>query len=171
MICFSIIVVLLLVGMLFKPWNTPDYLWAWLGAAACIVTGSVSPAGAVSAVVESFEVIAFLIGMMMLSEIAADAGVFAWLADRAATLGRGRPALLFGVVYGGGTIVTMLLSNDATAVVMTPAVIAIARRADVDPIPLVLACAFISNAASFILPVANPANLVLYASHPPILTI
>jgi arsenical pump membrane protein len=60
-----------------------------------------------------------------------------------------------------------LLSNDATAVVLTPAVLAVVRKAKIDPKPHLLACAFIANAGSFILPISNPANLVIFAKHMP----
>jgi arsenical pump membrane protein len=64
-----------------------------------------------------------------------------------------------------------LLSNDATAVVLTPAVAAAMRAAKVvRPLPYLLICAFIANAASFLLPISNPANLVIYGtSLPPLL--
>jgi arsenical pump membrane protein len=78
---------------------------------------------------------------------------------------------LFGLVYLVGTVVTVFLSNDACAVVLTPAVYAAAKAAEVDdPLPYLFVCAFIANAASFVLPISNPANLVVYASHMPPLT-
>jgi hypothetical protein len=52
-------------------------------------------------------------------------------------------------------------------VVLTPAVYAVARQAEVKPLPLLFACALVANAASFVLPISNPANLVLYASELP----
>src|SRR5258708_11910501 len=65
-------------------------------------------------------------------------------------------------------MVTVFLSNDATAVVLTPAVAAAMRAAKVEkPLPYLLICAFIANAASFVLPISNPANLVIYGSHMP----
>ena len=66
---------------------------------------------------------------------------------------------------------TVFLSNDATAVVLTPAVAAVTKAADAkDPLPYLFICAFIANAASFVLPISNPANLVIYGSHmPPLL--
>jgi arsenical pump membrane protein len=63
--------------------------------------------------------------------------------------------------------VTAFLSNDAAAVVLTPAVFAAARKAKADPLPYLFICAFIANAASFVLPISNPANLVLYGDHVP----
>ena len=82
---------------------------------------------------------------------------------------RGSPTRLFLLVYLAGTVVTIFLSNDATAVVLTPAVLAAAKKADTNPLPLLFVCAFIANAASFVLPISNPANLVLYGNHMPAL--
>ncbi len=57
---------------------------------------------------------------------------------------------------------TALLSNDTTAIVLTPAIFAALARTNVDPLPYLYACAFVANAASFLLPISNPANLVLF---------
>src|SRR6185437_4724374 len=74
------------------------------------------------------------------------------------------------LVYAVGILVTVFLSNDATAVVLTPAVYAAVKRARVDSRPYLFACAFIANAASFVLPISNPANLVVYGKTlPPLL--
>jgi len=59
------------------------------------------------------------------------------------------------------------MSNDATAVVLTPAVLTMVKRANARPLPYLFACAFIANAASFVLPISNPANLVVFHSYMP----
>jgi arsenical pump membrane protein len=61
------------------------------------------------------------------------------------------------LVYLVGTAVTVFLSNDATAVVLTPAVYAAVKKAGTKALPYLLICAFIANAASFVLPISNPA--------------
>jgi arsenical pump membrane protein len=61
----------------------------------------------------------------------------------------------------------VFLSNDAAAVVLTPAVYAATRTAGAKPLPYLLICAFIANAASFVLPISNPANLVVFGQHMP----
>jgi len=66
-------------------------------------------------------------------------------------------------------MVTALLSNDTTAVMLTPAVLATARAVRVPPLASLYACAFVANAASFILPISNPANLVVFDGHLPTL--
>jgi arsenical pump membrane protein len=82
-------------------------------------------------------------------------------------LARGSPARLFLLVYAIGTVVTVFMSNDATAVVLTPAVYAAAKKAGAKPLPYLFACALVASAASFVLPISNPANLVVFGSHPP----
>jgi arsenical pump membrane protein len=109
----------------------------------------------------------FLTGMMILAELAREEKVFDWVADVAAQHARNSPRRLFVLIYLVGTLVTAFLSNDATAVVLTPAVLAVVRRAKVNPKPYLLACAFIANAASFVFPISNPANLVVFGQHMP----
>jgi arsenical pump membrane protein len=107
--------------------------------------------------------------MMVLAELARREGFFDWVAVIAVELAKGSQKRLFAIVYGVGTIVTIFLSNDATAVVLTPAVCAALKRARAEPLPYLFTCAFIANAASFVLPISNPANLVVYGSKMPAL--
>jgi arsenical pump membrane protein len=100
--------------------------------------------------------------MMLLSELAREHGVFGWLSSAALRHARSSRTRLFTLVYGIGTLVTIFMSNDATAVVLTPAILAAVRKAKVPPLPYLFACALIANAASFVLPISNPANLVVF---------
>lgn len=154
-------------GMLLRPWRLPQWAWPLLGAGVLLISHALAPADALQAFTASVDVLAFLAGMMLLAEIADEAGVFAWIADRAVRLAHGSNIRLWVLMYCAGIVVTMFLSNDATAVVLTRAVAAVTKRAKVDPWPHVLGCAFVANAASFLLPVANPANLVVYGSRVP----
>ncbi|HUA58150.1 MAG TPA: SLC13 family permease [Verrucomicrobiae bacterium] len=158
-------------GIFFRPRQWPEAVWACAGAVLLIALRLVSVGAAMAAIGEGRDVYLFLAGMMMLAELARRAGVFDWLAAIAAAHARHSRARLFLLVYVVGTVVTVLLSNDATAVVLTPAVYAAVKRARATPLPYLLICAFIANAASFVLPISNPANLVVYgAALPPLLT-
>jgi arsenical pump membrane protein len=97
--------------------------------------------------------------------------LFDWLAAKAARSARGSATRLFTLVFAVGTVVTVFLSNDATAVVLTPAVAAVMKAVNArEPLPYLFSCAFVANAASFVLPISNPANLVIYGAHmPPLL--
>ncbi|MGB7132398.1 MAG: SLC13 family permease, partial [Candidatus Sulfotelmatobacter sp.] len=103
-----------------------------------------------------------LIGMMLLSELAREHGVFDWLSSLAMRAAGGSCSRLFALVYVVGTVVTVFMSNDATAVVLTPAILTAVRKAKVQPLPYLFVCAFVANAASFLLPISNPANLVVF---------
>ena len=158
-------------GVIIRPLNVPEAVWAVAGAVALVCLGLLPVGAAVDGVGKGVDVYLFLTGMMLLAELARKEGLFDWLAARAASMARGSATRLFGLVYIVGIVVTVFLSNDATAVVLTPAVAAVARAANVErPLPYLLTCAFIANAASFVLPISNPANLVIYADHmPPLL--
>jgi Na+/H+ antiporter NhaD/arsenite permease-like protein len=53
------------------------------------------------------------------------------------------------------------------AIVLTPAVYAATRAAGATPLPYLFVCAFIANAVSFVLPISNPANLVIFGAQMP----
>ncbi len=165
------IVALATAGVIVRPWRLPEAFWACLGAVLLVAFGLLSWRQALTGVLKGTDVYLFLTGMMLLAELAREQGLFDWLAAKAARAARGSPTRLFALVFGVGTLVTAFLSNDATAVVLTPAVAAVMRAADAkQPLPYLLTCAFIANAASFVLPISNPANLVVYGSQmPPLL--
>jgi arsenical pump membrane protein len=165
------IAALAIVGVIVRPWKLPEALWAVLAAAALLLCGLIPPADAGKAVLKGVDVYLFLIGMMVLAELARHEGLFDWLAAFAIKHSRGSPTKLFVLVYVVGTVVTILLSNDATAVVLTPAVYVAAKRAKAKPLPYLFICAFIANAASFVLPISNPANLVVYGTRMPSLEV
>jgi arsenical pump membrane protein len=156
-----------LLGVILRPFRWPEAIWAVGGAVLLLLLGLLPVTGALHAVAKGGDVYLFLIGMMVLSETAREQGVFAWLAATAARRANGSTQRLFLLVYATGIVTTTFLSNDATAVVLTPAVYAAANKARADPIPLLFACALIANAASFVLPISNPANLVLYGGKMP----
>jgi arsenical pump membrane protein len=158
-------------GVILRPFAWPEFIWAITGAVLLIALGLLPAADALAGLAKGTDVYLFLIGMMLLAELARQEGLFDWLAAKAAGMAAGSATRLFTLVFAVGTIVTVFLSNDATAVVLTPAVAAVAKAAKAkQPLPYLFICAFIANAASFVLPISNPANLVIYGSHmPPLL--
>ncbi len=148
--------------VLIRPRRLPEALWAVLGAGLLVICRLVPPRDAFHAIAKGTDVYLFLAGMMIMSELARREGVFDWLAIHAVKAARGSERRLFILVYGVGIAVTIFLSNDATAVVLTPAVQVAVKAAEAEPLPFLFVCAFIANAASFVLPISNPANLVVY---------
>jgi arsenical pump membrane protein len=108
--------------------------------------------------------------MMALAAYAQLAGIFDWIAVRAVRIAGTSRLRLFALVYVAGIVTTAFLSNDATIVALTPAVISVLRRYDAPPLGYVIACALVANAASFVLPISNPSNLLVFAGRMPSLT-
>jgi len=158
-------------GVIVRPWRLPEFIWAVAGAALLVVLQLLPWRAALDAAGKGLDVYFFLVGMMLLAEVARQEGLFDWLAALAVRHAKGSAKRLFLIIYGVGTLVTVFLSNDATAVVLTPAVYAATRAAKVEPLPYLLVCAFIANAASFVLPISNPANLVVFGAQMPPLTV
>ena len=156
-------------GVIVRPFKWPEAVWAVSGAVLLVVLGLLPIGRALEAVGKGVDVYLFLVGMMLLSEIARREGLFDWVAAIAVNQARRSPHRLFLLIYGVGVVVTTFLSNDAAAVVLTPAVYAATRKAGVKPLPYLFICAFIANAASFVLPISNPANIVLYGDRTPAL--
>src|SRR5205807_10659721 len=83
-----------------------------------------------------------------------------------ARLAHGRPTRLLAGVFVAASLTTAVLSLDTTVVLLTPVVLATARRAGVSPRPSLYATAHLSNSASLLLPVSNLTNLLALAVLP-----
>jgi arsenical pump membrane protein len=92
----------------------PEAIWAVIGALALVV--ALLPwTSALQAIGKGTDVYLFLIGMMLLAELARREGLFDWLAALAARQARGSPRCLFGLVYAVGTVVTVFLRSRCSA--------------------------------------------------------
>jgi len=159
-----VIVAVSILLMLVRPKNIPEVYWVGAGALLLIALRLIPLSLAGKAIGGGLDVYLFLAGMMLLSELAREHGVFEWLSSAAMQHAEGSGSRLFFLVYLAGTLVTACMSNDATAVVLTPAVLSVVRRSKANPLPHLFACAMVANAASFVLPISNPANLVVFHS-------
>ena len=162
-----VIIALATAGVVVRPFRLPEAIWAVAGAAALVLLRLLPWSDAVNGMRKGVDVYLFLLGMMLIAELARREGLFDFLAAYAVEHARGSPQRLFLLIYAVGILVTVLLSNDATAIVLTPAVYAATRAAGATPLPYLFVCAFIANAASFALPISNPANLVVFGARMP----
>src|SRR6185312_4257204 len=161
------IIILATAGVIIRPYRLPEAVWAVAGAIALVLLRLLPLSEALAGIAKGLDVYFFLVGMMLTAELARREGLFDYLAAFAVEHARGSPQRLFLLVYLVGTLVTVLLSNDATVIVLTPAVYAATRAAGAEPLPYMFVCAFIANAASFVLPISNPANLVVFGARMP----
>jgi arsenical pump membrane protein len=137
-------------------------VWAVAGVAGLltIVTGllPLDDAGDVTARVGP--ILGFLVAVTVLAELADRAEVFDVAADRVARIGRGSVPRLFLLICALGTVTTIFLSLDTTAVLLTPVVLALAFRLELPPLPFAMTAVWLANTASLLLPVSNLTNLL-----------
>jgi arsenical pump membrane protein len=105
-------------------------------------------------------ILLFVVAVTVVTELAAEAGVFSVLAQQTARWGRGRAWLLWVLVALVATLSTIFLSLDTTAVLLTPVVIVLARHVGLSPLPFALTTVWLANTASLLLPVSNLTNLL-----------
>jgi arsenical pump membrane protein len=153
-----------IVLVLLKPKRWHEALWTCLGAGVVLALGFVGPGEAVSAVFAGGDALIFLLALLLLTALVEQSGFFEWAAVRSAQLANGNGHALFLNVFILGALITIVLSLDTTAVILTPIVLAFVQRLKLPARPFVFACAFVANTASLLLPISNLTNL-LYVGH------
>lgn len=114
---------------------------------------------ALTVVEELAPTLAFLAALLVLAEGCRREGLFA---AAGAWLGRARSGRLQGRVFVLACAVTVVLSLDATVLLLTPVVLAAARRARAETDRPLLATVHLANSASLLLPISNLTNLLAF---------
>ena len=188
----DVVVVLALAAMLAVAFGHPrgrvEAATGVVCAGAAMATGLLTWAEARTAVDQLAPVVAFLVTILVVSDVCARAGVFRAAAQRVGRWSAGRATRLFTGIFLLAALVTVTLSLDATVVLLTPVVLAAGlthaatRGADhtastdpetdpgtalaTDPAPAgadepgTWACLRMANSASLLLPVSNLTNLL-----------
>ncbi|RNE66719.1 SLC13 family permease [Cryobacterium tepidiphilum] len=125
-----------------------------------ILSGVLTPGAAAALGERVWPILAFVVAITVVTELASEAGLFRVLAEQAARWGRGRAWLLWLLVVVLAVLSTVFLSLDTTAVLLTPVVIVLARHVGLSPLPFALTTVWLANTASLLLPVSNLTNLL-----------
>ncbi|WLQ45263.1 ArsB/NhaD family transporter [Streptomyces laculatispora] len=164
----EIVSVTLLLGVLAfavaRPRGLPEATVAVPAAVLVTVAGAVSWPEARSQVSSLLPVVGFLAAILVLAQLCADEGLFRAAGDLVARVCGGRTGRLLGGVFAVASVITAVLSLDATVVLLTPVVLATAARVGARPRPYVYACAHLANSASLLLPVSNLTNLLAFTA-------
>jgi arsenical pump membrane protein len=162
----ALVGVLTLVGIMTRPFRWNEATIAMVGAGVLLLLGLLNPADAFSTLLRDWNTFLFFLGIMALSALAEAAGLFDWLAAQAARFAGRSAARLFLNVFLLGCIISAILSNDATALILTPIVYVLVTKLRLPVLPYLFACTFIADTASFLLPVSNPINIIIISRFP-----
>jgi arsenical pump membrane protein len=106
--------------------------------------------------------IGFLAAVLVLANLSDRYGLFEAAGSWMATASHGKPVSLLALVFVVASLVTAVLSLDATVVLLTPVVFATVIRLRLRAKPHVYACTHLANSASLLLPVSNLTNLLAF---------
>jgi arsenical pump membrane protein len=125
-----------------------------------IATGLLPVSSAVALGERVWPILLFVIAITVVTELAAEAGLFTVVAEQLARWGLNRAWLLWLLVVVLAAVSTIFLSLDTTAVLLTPVVVSLARHVGLPPMPFALTTVWLANSASLLLPVSNLTNLL-----------
>jgi arsenical pump membrane protein len=131
-----------------------------LGGIVALATGLLGPSDALDVIERIAPVLVFLVAVTVIAGLADAAKVFEVAAREAAHLGRGKTWRLWLLVVTLATALTVVLSLDTCAVLLTPVVLAMARQLDIPPKLFAFTTVWLAGTASLLLPVSNLTNLL-----------
>jgi di/tricarboxylate transporter len=138
----------------------PILVSALMGVVLMIVTGVIKPGEVYGAV--RWDVIFLLAGLIPLGTAMENSGATKWLADNLMVLGgnfSGYWVLLFFYIIT--SLLTEILSNNATVVLLMPIAAEVAKALSLDPISLMFAVTFAAS-NSFMTPIGYQTNTMVY---------
>lgn len=159
-----LVFVLTLALILIRPRGLNEAWATVLGGALMLLLRLETPAQAWATVAQGSDVLLFLLGLLILSDLLRASGFFEWAAILAARAAKGDGTALYRNVFLLGAATTALLSLDTTAVILTPVVLSFVGRLKLTSRPFLLACAFVANTGSLLLPVSNLTNLLFVSN-------
>jgi Na+/H+ antiporter NhaD/arsenite permease-like protein len=108
-----------------------------------------------------WNVIILLISMMLIINLMRPSGIFEYIAIRSAKWGKGDPFRIMVIFAVVTAVLSALLDNVTTVLLITPAAILIADALEVDAIPYLISSALASNIGGTATLIGDPPNLMI----------
>lgn len=132
---------------------------ALVGAALIAATKILDPEEAVHAI--DFNTLGLLVGMMIIVGITRQTGVFEYLAIKAAKSSKGHPLKIMAALSLVTAVLSALLDNVTTVLLIVPVTFAIAQKLRISPIPILIAEILSSNVGGTATLIGDPPNIMI----------
>jgi Na+/H+ antiporter NhaD/arsenite permease-like protein len=99
--------------------------------------------------------------MMVIINLMRPTGVFEYIAIKSAKLGKGEPMRILAIFAIVTAILSALLDNVTTVLLIVPVTILIADALEVDPLPYLISCALASNIGGTATLIGDPPNIMI----------
>ena len=158
-----IVIISMLLVIVLSAFNIlPIYALSMIAAVAVVMLGCLKPDEAYAAV--DWKILFLIFGMLGIGFAVERTGGAALLAGSLlGVIGETHPIVVLSVVYLITVLITELISNNATAVLLTPLVLQLAIQMDLDPRPLLIAVMFAASAC-FATPIGYQTNTYVYGA-------
>ncbi len=146
-----------------RPRGWPEAVFSLPAAALLVVLGALPLSYADAEARSLGPTIGLLAAVLLLANMADRYGLFEATGSWMASGSQGKPVRLLALVFAVASVVTAVLSLDATVVLLTPVVLTTVARLRLRAKPHAYACTHLANSsASLLLPVSNLTNLLAF---------
>ena len=108
-----------------------------------------------------WNVIFLLIGMMTIINLMRPTGFFEYIAIKSAKMGRGEPMRIMAIFAVVTAVLSALLDNVTTVLLLAPVTLLIADALEVDPVPFLIVEALASNIGGTATLIGDPPNIMI----------
>ncbi len=132
---------------------------ALIGAVVVVLTGLTTWENAIHAI--DFNTIALLIGMMIIVGVTRKTGIFEYMAIKAAKMAGGEPLRILASLSLITAILSALLDNVTTVLLIVPVTFAITNQLKINPLPILIAEIIASNIGGTATLIGDPPNIMI----------
>jgi len=129
------------------------------GALLCLLLGIITQGEAESFI--DFETLSLLLGMMVVVGVAADSGLFEYVSIAILKITRGRPLAIFLFFMINTLLLSSVLNNVTTILIMLPLTLEMTRGIGINPKPFVLGEIFFANIGGLLTLIGDPVNTIV----------
>ncbi|HON32770.1 MAG TPA: ArsB/NhaD family transporter [Candidatus Syntrophosphaera thermopropionivorans] len=130
-----------------------------IGAFLLILTGILSQDIALSAI--DWNVIFFLIGMMLVIAVLRRTGIFMYIAIKTAKLARGNPLLIMMLMFVVTAFSSAFLGSVTSIMILIPIILLICNELKITPVPYIITMVVASNMGGAATMIGDPPNIII----------